>query len=71
MANYLTKLSALSEGKRYVTDKMPQNFMFVPLILTIMPAAKIIHVTREPKAIYGQTSNTTLRQTDMDIVTIF
>ncbi|WP_197479764.1 sulfotransferase, partial [Oleiphilus sp. HI0132] len=32
----------------YFTDKMPYNFMFVGLILTVMPNAKVIHCTRDP-----------------------
>jgi hypothetical protein len=48
---YLKSVHAISEGKRYVTDKMPQNFKFIPLICAAFPEAKIIHVKRDPKAV--------------------
>ena len=43
---YLSELSKLSNGKSIVTDKMPQNFRFIPLICSALPEAKIIHVQR-------------------------
>mgnify|MGYP003329629124 CR=1 FL=1 len=33
-----------------VTDKMPQNFRFLPLICAALPEAKIIHVQRNAAA---------------------
>jgi tetratricopeptide (TPR) repeat protein len=48
--SYLQKLSRLSGGKKFVTDKMPQNFLYIGLISTILPEAKIIHVRRDPAA---------------------
>ena len=44
---YLEKLQKLSDGKLNVTDKMPLNFMYVGLIYSIFPNAKIIHVKRD------------------------
>ena len=35
-------------GRTYFTDKMPNNWMHVPLILRILPRAKIIDARREP-----------------------
>jgi tetratricopeptide (TPR) repeat protein len=32
----------------YVTDKLPQNFRFIGIILSIFPKAKIIHCKRDP-----------------------
>ncbi|KZY29537.1 MULTISPECIES: sulfotransferase [unclassified Oleiphilus] len=47
MTAYLDKLRARQKAT-YFTDKMPYNFMFVGLILTVMPNAKVIHCTRDP-----------------------
>ena len=47
---YLEKLNKLSNGKKIVTDKMPQNFLYLGLISIIFPEAKIIHVKRDPAA---------------------
>lgn len=47
---YLEKLNKLSDGKKIVTDKMPQNFLYLGLISIIFPEAKIIHVKRDPAA---------------------
>ena len=48
--SYLSELSKRSNGKQFVTDKMPQNFLFIPLICAAFPEAKIIHVQRNPAA---------------------
>ena len=47
---YLDHLIKLSGGKRFVTDKMPQNFLYLGLISIILPEARIIHVKRDPAA---------------------
>ena len=47
---YLSVLSKLSNDKPFVTDKMPQNFRFIPLICAAFPEAKIIHVQRNAAA---------------------
>ena len=43
---YLSELSKVSDGKLFVTDKMPGNFRFIPLICAAFPEAKIVHVER-------------------------
>ena len=48
--HYLSELSKISSGKSFVTDKMPQNFRFIPLICATFPEAKIVHVKRDPSA---------------------
>ena len=48
--NYLSELSKVSNGKYLVTDKMPPNFRFIPLICAAFPEAKIIHVQRNAAA---------------------
>lgn len=47
-ARYLDKLTQLSPDARYVTDKMPQNFLHIGLIALLFPQAHIIHCTRDP-----------------------
>jgi tetratricopeptide (TPR) repeat protein len=48
--SYLDELVKVSNGKQFVTDKMPNNFQYIGLILKALPEAKIIHVKREPAA---------------------
>ena len=43
-------MSKLSTGESIVTDKMPQNFRFIPLICATFPEARIIHVRRNAAA---------------------
>jgi hypothetical protein len=47
---YLGELENLSNGNRFVTDKMPHNFRFISLICSALPQAKIIHVQRDAAA---------------------
>ena len=47
---YLSELSKVSNGKSFVTDKMPHNFRFIPLICAAFPDAKIVHVQRNAAA---------------------
>ena len=47
---YLKKLSEHSNGNKIVTDKLPHNFLFIPLIRAAFPEAKIIHVQRNAAA---------------------
>lgn len=46
--SYALKLSQISDGERFVTDKMPTNFRHIGLIKTLFPNAKIIHCVRDP-----------------------
>ena len=48
--SYLCSLAEISSGQPFVTDKMPQNFRFIHLIMKALPEAKIIHVKRNPAA---------------------
>ena len=45
---YLQRVKGLSGGADFVTDKMPQNFLFLGLIALLFPGAKIIHSLRDP-----------------------
>ena len=47
---YLDELEQVSDGFPFVTDKMPQNFLHIGLLLKALPEAKVIHVKRDPAA---------------------
>ena len=47
-ALYLEKLSAIGTG-RYITDKLPNNFLMIGLIRNILPNAKIMYCRRDPR----------------------
>ena len=47
-AAYVEKVFPLAQGKSYVVDKMPANFMHAGLIHLMLPHAKIIHSRRNP-----------------------
>ncbi|WP_435189759.1 sulfotransferase [Pseudothioglobus sp. nBUS_23] len=48
---YLNSLDKYSISEKFFTDKMPLNFEYIGLILKAFPEAKIIHVTRDARAI--------------------
>ena len=48
---YLFQLQELSNERPFVTDKMPQNFLYLGLITAALPEAKIIHVQRDSAAV--------------------
>ena len=46
---YMSKLLNRRENKnQYICDKMPHNFVFIGLIRTIFPEAKIVYCKRDP-----------------------
>ena len=45
---YIRRTALLTEGHRYMVDKMPANFLYSGLIHLILPNAKIIHCRRDP-----------------------
>ena len=47
---YIEVLKIRSDDRSIVTDKMPHNFLYVGLIFSAFPDAKIIHVNRDPAA---------------------
>jgi tetratricopeptide (TPR) repeat protein len=49
--SYLSEVLKLQNEKHFVTDKMPQNFRFVPLICAAFPEAKLVHVKRNAAAV--------------------
>lgn len=48
---YLTRLRNHADRKQFVTDKLPLNFLNLPIICAAFPEAKIIHVKRDPRAV--------------------
>ena len=47
-ARYLDALSRLFPGAAHVTDKRPDNFLYLGLIRSLFPDARIVHTTRNP-----------------------
>ncbi|MEY4375774.1 MAG: hypothetical protein RJB26_324 [Pseudomonadota bacterium] len=46
--DYLAAMAPLRGTRELVTDKRPDNFLLLGLILTLFPAAKVVHTTRHP-----------------------
>jgi thioredoxin-like negative regulator of GroEL len=47
-ARYRAELLRVSAGAAFVTDKRPDNFLYLGLIKSLFPRAKIVHTTRDP-----------------------
>jgi tetratricopeptide (TPR) repeat protein len=47
-ARYRAELLRVSSGAAFVTDKRLDNFLYIGLIKSLFPRAKIIHTTRDP-----------------------
>lgn len=47
-AHYVDSLAKLFPGADYVTDKRPDNFLYIGLIKHLFPDAQIVHTTRDP-----------------------
>lgn len=47
-ARYRTELLRVSAKDSYITDKRPDNFLYIGLIKRLFPDAKIVHTTRDP-----------------------
>lgn len=48
---YLMEAFAASRGSVRIGEKTPQNLRFMPDIFSIFPAAKILHIMRDPRAV--------------------
>lgn len=48
--DYYSFLGELKIDEENITDKMPENFLWIGFILCAFPGAKIIHVNRDPMA---------------------
>jgi len=46
--HYLDKLATFSTTASRITDKMPQNYLFLGFIAQLFPQAKIVHCKRHP-----------------------
>ncbi len=46
---YLDELHALAPERRIMTDKMPNNARHIGFIASILPGARVIHCTRDPR----------------------
>ncbi len=44
--SYLEKIRSIAPTSTFITDKMPENFLFVGFIRLMLPGAKFIHTTR-------------------------
>ena len=44
--DYYTLLTNKAKNVRYITDKMPTNFLYLPFIIKAFPGSKIIHIKR-------------------------
>ena len=45
---YLDSVDWRRSGQRFVTDKLPSNFLNIGFILRALPGAKILHMSRDP-----------------------
>jgi len=45
---YITRIRKYSANAKFITDKLPHNFLYIGLIRAILPNARIIHCTRDP-----------------------
>lgn len=45
---YLETTRKMRGDAPYFVDKLPQNYLMLPLILAALPNAKIVHLTRDP-----------------------
>ncbi len=45
---YLDTTRRMQGSTPHFVDKLPQNYLMIPLILTALPNARIVHVTRDP-----------------------
>jgi tetratricopeptide (TPR) repeat protein len=45
---YRERLEEIGGGKRWITNKLPENFVFCGLIHLALPSARIIHTRRDP-----------------------
>lgn len=46
--NYCQQLKNQASGENRITDKLPHNFLYIGIIATVFPKAKIIHCQRDP-----------------------
>ena len=49
--NYFFRVGQAAQNTKYFTDKMPQNFRWLGIILAAFPDAKIVYLNRNPSAV--------------------
>ena len=49
--HYLMNMQAIAPNAKFVIDKMPANYQSIGLIKMILPHAKVIHISRNEKAV--------------------
>lgn len=64
-SQYRSLLSANSDGKRFVVDKMPSNTRWIGLIAAVFPSAPIVHMRRDPRATCWSVYRTTFNASGM------
>ena len=47
-ATYIESIRSLRGGDAHVIDKLPSNYLYLPLILAALPNARVIHIRRDP-----------------------
>ena len=47
---YLSGLAKIGAPQRFITDKLPLNFLWIGFVLNALPEAKIIHTQRDARA---------------------
>lgn len=47
-SQHLEYLDTMNQADRYVTDKLPNNYLYLGLIWMLFPQARVIHCTRHP-----------------------
>lgn len=47
---YIEELGKLAKGRRFITDKMPLNFVWLGFLLLAIPDIKVVHTMRDPMA---------------------
>ena len=48
ISKYLRRTGFLRGSKEYIIDKMPENFLYLGIILKILPQSKVIRIFRDP-----------------------
>ena len=46
--NYLDIIEIQRKGNKFFIDKLPENYLYYPFIRKSLPAAKFIHISRDP-----------------------
>ena len=63
---YFSKFGQLAANQRYFTDKMPLNFLILPILASSFPEAKFIHTFREAKSTCWSNFETFFEDAGMD-----